>query len=53
MDPFGNNFFKLNSMWQDTWKFPWTLSVTNFSISLDVTGYTDLFIDPFRKEFVS
>ena len=34
MDPFGNNFLKLNSMWQDTW----TLSVTNFWISLDVTG---------------
>ena len=40
MDLFGNNFFKLNLMSQDTWKFPWTLSVTNF-------------MDPFRKEFVS
>ena len=53
MDHLGKNIFELVSMLQDTWKFPWTLSVF-LIISLSGTvGYMEISMDLFRKEFLN
>ena len=39
----------LVSLLQDTWKFPWTLSVKNFWYSLNVTGYMEISMDHLGK----
>ena len=46
MDPLSKNIFELVLMLVCTWKFPWTLSVRNFLISLNVTGYMEISMDP-------
>ena len=46
MDHLGKNIFELVSMLKDTRKFPWTLSVQSFWISLSVPGYMEISLDP-------
>ena len=38
-------------MLQDTWKFPWTLSLKNFwySLKINVTGYVEISMDHLGK----
>ena len=54
MDALSKNSFELVSMLEGTWKFPWTLLVKHFfnNISLNVTGYMEISMDPFVKEFL-
>ena len=53
MDPLSKNSFELISMLEGTWKFPWTLLVRNFWISLNITGYVEISMDPFGKTFLN
>ena len=53
MDHLGKNIFELVLMLEDTRKFPWTLLVKNFWISLSVTGYMEISLDPLDKEFLN
>ena len=54
MDALSKNIFELVSMLEGTWKFPWTLLVKLVfnNISLNVTGYMEISMDPFGKEFL-